>query len=1000
MENIEVLDLEEGSGETGEITNLCLLGKVLSPKPLNITAISNICNTTWKTRTPFSIVPWSNNVFLFRFQDAEDKASIIRDSPWSVNNSLLVLQNLINGVAIPDQIFTHSPFWVQIHGLPIEKMTQRNAEIIGKRFSKLLAIESSVDGLLLGRSFLRVKVEIEISKPLPKGFWLRKNTEAGKDLWISYKYEKLSDFCYDCGRLGHDKRSCKFVSREEGSNSGYNAELRASWVRRSQIPVIEFNYHGERAEGEANLVVGRQPETSNAEGETRGKDVLSKRVVPRANQQQQHSAEGAHTPRPQDTSVALERTAVLTPIETGIIPRTPLLDASVTIEPLSSKRSPPLSIDSLTVCPNLTSQITHTYDNPYFVTEPPDSPKSPRPKPSTPTFPLIQPKGLNSNPPSPDHTYSDSPPLSPKTFSHTNLMDISLSTVFTSLNLKRKVVDPIDEERDSKLLRLCAPEPKPNPINLNTKSSLPKINHKQKRAYTKRALNAKHYFDNFGEAALCDVPIGVGSSDGVKLDDVSIEGVYPNLAMDKGHALGDLVRRNRPSIIFLMETKNNKAKMEPIRRRLHFDFSFYVEPEGLAGGIALWWNNDISIDVEFAHRNLVHTAISTSVDSSRWAATFVYGCPTHAGKEKVWNELRKIADMEQLPWMCVGDFNQVLSVGDNIGGNLPDPGRIMAFNDMLNECGLVDLGCKGPRFTWRNNRSEGGFIMERIDMAFANMDWRERFDTALVFVEVAVGSDHNPLLINTNFSLNKIQRPFRFESLWTTEDECHCIIAKAWNHTFVGSEMFQLCKKLRGCKDDLKVWHRNNFDDLRFQIAILRDQLVGIQKENEVRFNADNYVKEKVMITKLEDLWQKEAMFWHQRSRVNWLKMGDKNTRFFHLSTIHRRQRNQVAKLKDEYGNWHVDKECIAGVIKGHFEKLYSPPQSRDIEDIISLIDPVVHSEMNTALTKAGLHLLSSFLGPYPPLSRYVSVFFAMGFSNSFDGPTKHKRNGSSITSF
>lgn len=91
MANIEVLDLEEGSGETGEITNLCLLGKVLNPKPLNVLAISNICNTAWKTRAPFSVVPWNNNVFLFRFQDAGDKASIIRDSPWSINNSLLVL---------------------------------------------------------------------------------------------------------------------------------------------------------------------------------------------------------------------------------------------------------------------------------------------------------------------------------------------------------------------------------------------------------------------------------------------------------------------------------------------------------------------------------------------------------------------------------------------------------------------------------------------------------------------------------------------------------------------------------------------------------------------------------------------------------------------------------------------------------------------------------------------------------------------------------------------
>lgn len=125
---------------------------------------------------------------------------------------------------------------------------------------------------------------------------------------------------------------------------------------------------------------------------------------------------------------------------------------------------------------------------------------------------------------------------------------------------------------------------------------------------------------------------------------------------------------------------------------------------------------------------------------------------------------------------------------------------------MLNDCGLVDLECKGPRFTWRNNRTEGGFIMERIDLAFANLEWREKFDTALVFVEAAIGSDHNPLVLNTNFSLNKVRKPFRFESFWTTEEECHRIISTAWDKVVEGPDMLRLCKKLRGCKENLKVW--------------------------------------------------------------------------------------------------------------------------------------------------------------------------------------------------
>ncbi|KAI7982815.1 hypothetical protein LOK49_LG15G01133 [Camellia lanceoleosa] len=54
---------------------------------------------------------------------------------------------------------------------------------------------------------------------------------VGEGLKVYYKYEKLSEFCYDCGRLGHDKMACKFVSREEGLRSDYGPNLRTGPAR-------------------------------------------------------------------------------------------------------------------------------------------------------------------------------------------------------------------------------------------------------------------------------------------------------------------------------------------------------------------------------------------------------------------------------------------------------------------------------------------------------------------------------------------------------------------------------------------------------------------------------------------------------------------------------------------------------------------------------------------------------------------------------------------------
>lgn len=65
MAELDILDLEEGSGETGVASSLCLVGKVIQVKRLSAIIVQNILVAAWKTRAPFHVVDWSNNVFLF-----------------------------------------------------------------------------------------------------------------------------------------------------------------------------------------------------------------------------------------------------------------------------------------------------------------------------------------------------------------------------------------------------------------------------------------------------------------------------------------------------------------------------------------------------------------------------------------------------------------------------------------------------------------------------------------------------------------------------------------------------------------------------------------------------------------------------------------------------------------------------------------------------------------------------------------------------------------------
>lgn len=52
---------------------------------------------------------------------------------------------------------------------------------------------------------------------------------------------------------------------------------------------------------------------------------------------------------------------------------------------------------------------------------------------------------------------------------------------------------------------------------------------------------------------------------------------------------------------------------------------------------------------------------------------------------------------------------------------------------------------------------------------------------------------------------------------------------------------------------------------------------------------------------------EQEEQYWRQKSRIQWFKHGDKNSKFFHLPTMTRRCRNKVEGLFDADGCWRTD---------------------------------------------------------------------------------------------
>uniref|UniRef100_A0A2N9ID60 Reverse transcriptase domain-containing protein n=1 Tax=Fagus sylvatica TaxID=28930 RepID=A0A2N9ID60_FAGSY len=156
---------------------LMLMGKVLTSRYFSKVVVKEIIAKAWNTVNEVDVAAVDKNVFLFSFKHEVDVKTVWDRRPWSV----------------------------------LEEDLIGNGEGAGKRY-------------------VRVRVSMVVDNPLITGFPL--DRESLPTLWIPFKYEKLGNFCYGCGRLGDDIKDCpddevRLLWRDKLTNGIYGNWLRA-----------------------------------------------------------------------------------------------------------------------------------------------------------------------------------------------------------------------------------------------------------------------------------------------------------------------------------------------------------------------------------------------------------------------------------------------------------------------------------------------------------------------------------------------------------------------------------------------------------------------------------------------------------------------------------------------------------------------------------------------------------------------------------------------------
>jgi hypothetical protein len=164
-----------------------------------------------------------------------------------------------------------------------------------------------------------------------------------------------------------------------------------------------------------------------------------------------------------------------------------------------------------------------------------------------------------------------------------------------------------------------------------------------------------------------------------------------------------------------------KRAESELRLRLGYPNAFAVNCVGLSGGLALLWSNDVTVDLKSYSRNHIDVWITEggAVDC-QWRFTGFYGDPSRSRRKESWKLLKFLRNSSTLPWLCGGDFNEVLHDHEQLGGIDREEWKMEGFRETVEYCGFTDLVFSGLPYTWDNRREGAHNIKVRLDRCLAD----------------------------------------------------------------------------------------------------------------------------------------------------------------------------------------------------------------------------------------------------------------------------------------
>lgn len=340
-------------------------------------------------------------------------------------------------------------------------------------------------------------------------------------------------------------------------------------------------------------------------------------------------------------------------------------------------------------------------------------------------------------------------------------------------------------------------------------------------------------------------------------------------------------------MVFLMETRLSKDRAHELQRMLGFLNGHVVPSEGLSGGLALFWKKGIVVFAQTMSRSHIDIVISCDeLEVKQWRFTGFYGEPRRERRKNSWYLLKFLRAQLDLPWLCAGDFNEILSAEEFYRENEREAWQRAGFQEAVAECGFFDLGFSELPFTWDNRQEDGHNVKVRLDRALGDHKFMRNLGGTLVKHITTTSSDHCALLIEVKRTERVKQwrwgkhHPFRYEDMWQRHDGYVDFVNQAWDPGDGEGDLQSIAYALKGLQlhGSLRWWDQDVFGSVRKKIKFL---WMEIEKERSSTLYRGPTEREQTLMGELAEFLAREEEIEKERPGSIWLKSDDGNTGFF-----------------------------------------------------------------------------------------------------------------------